>query len=59
MSRKKVYDIGAEVFAKWPGSQMYYPGTIVEKYDKSNESYKVKFENEGDPVEVLARHITV
>ena len=59
MARKTIYDVGAEIFAKWPGSQMYYPGTVVEGYDESNDSYKVKFDNEGEPVAVLARNITV
>ena len=59
MSRKKLHNVGDEIFAKWPGSDRYYSSVVVGRYDKSNDSYSVKFEDDGDPIDILAKHITV
>jgi len=58
MSRKKLHNVGDEIFAKWPGSDRYYSSVVVGRYDKSNDSYSVKFEDDGDPIDILAKHIT-
>ena len=59
MSRKKVHNIGSEIYARWPGSDKYYRSVVVGGYDEDNESYSVKFEDDGDPIDVLAKYITV
>ena len=59
MPRKNFFEIGSDIFAKWPGTNMYYPGTVVEEYDKPTDSYMVKFESELDPLAILAKNISV
>lgn len=60
MPRKTILDVGTDVFAKWPGSQMYYPAKIIESYDNGDDSYKVQFEStDGEFVKILARYIRV
>eukprot|EP00112_Aurelia_sp_Birch-Aquarium-sp1_P008748 Seg1972.9 transcript_id=Seg1972.9/GoldUCD/mRNA.D3Y31 product="Lamin-B receptor" protein_id=Seg1972.9/GoldUCD/D3Y31 len=58
MPRKTLHALGKEVFAKWPGTQMYYPAKIVTDHNPENDSYQVLFEDTAEPLEVLAKHIS-
>ena len=59
MPRKILHALGKEVFAKWPGTQMYYPAKIVTDHNPENDSYQVLFEDTSEPLEVSAKHISV
>lgn len=55
-----IHEAGEDIFAKWPGSTLYYPAKVV-GYDEELEVYKVQFENDADaaPAEVSSKHVWV
>ena len=38
-------EVGARVYARWPGSSLFYEGTVV---DKNDIEYLVKFDDEDN-----------
>ena len=52
------FDIGEIVYAKWPGSVLYYKGNIVE-YDPIENEYKLQWESDGSSMEIPSNHVHV
>ena len=50
--------VGESVYAKWPGSTLYYPGKVVAK-DEDAGSVDVKFDFESSPVAIKAKFVYV